>query len=67
MDRHDRWKTVHPRVGHWGHASVWERVFKALTADRNNPYRTIDGTVIHAHQQVASGEGPQDQALGRSL
>ncbi|MGZ9724484.1 IS5 family transposase [Rhizobium miluonense] len=66
-ERYGKWKTVHKRFSRWCHAGVWERVFDALTADRNNQYLMIDSTIIRAHQQAASGKGgPRNQALGRS-
>jgi putative transposase len=34
---------------------VWERVFEALAADRNNRYLMIDSTIVRA--QAASGKG----------
>ena len=39
------------------HAGVWERVFDALTADRDNQYLMLDSTIVRAHQQAASGKG----------
>jgi len=50
-------ETVHQRFSRWCHAGVWERVFAALTADRDNHYLMIDSTIIRAHQQAASGKG----------
>ncbi len=50
-------KTVHRRFSRWCHAGVWERVFDALTADRDNQYLMIDSTIVRAHQQAASGKG----------
>ncbi|WP_126516916.1 IS5 family transposase [Sphingobium amiense] len=66
-ERYGRWKTVHRRFSRWCDSGVWERVFEALTTDRDNQYLMIDSTIVRAHQQAASGKGgPQDQALGRS-
>jgi putative transposase len=48
---------VHQRLSCWCHAGVWERVFAALTADRDNQYLMIDSTIVRAHQQAASGKG----------
>jgi len=48
---------VHRRFSRWCHAGVWERVFAALTADRDNRYLMIDSTIVRAHQQAASGKG----------
>jgi hypothetical protein len=33
-----------------------ERVFDALTTDRDNQYVMIDSTIVRAHQQAASGK-----------
>lgn len=45
------------------HAGIWERVFEALTADRDNQYLMIDSTIGRTHEQAASGKGGKDQAL----
>ena len=47
--RYGKWKTVHKRV--------WERIFAALTADRDNQYLMLDTTLVRAHQQAATGKG----------
>lgn len=65
-ERYGRWKTVHRRFSRWCHAGIWERVFDALTTDRDNQYLMIDSTIVRTHQQAATGKGGQDQALGRS-
>ena len=56
-ERYGKWKTVHRRFSRWCHAGVWERVFDALTAERDNQYLMIDSTIVRAHQQAASGKG----------
>lgn len=35
-ERYGKWRTVDRRFSRWCHAGVWERVFEALTADRDN-------------------------------
>lgn len=65
-ERYGKWRTVHRRFSRWCHGGVWERVFEALTADRDNQYLMLDSTIVRAHQQAASGKGGKDQALGRS-
>ncbi|RJF90595.1 transposase [Sphingomonas cavernae] len=35
-ERYGKWRTVHRRFSRWCHAGVWEHVFDALTADRDN-------------------------------
>jgi hypothetical protein len=67
LGRYGKWKTVHRRFSRWCQAGIWEQVFDALSADRDNLYLMIDSTIVRAHQQAASGkEGAKDQALGRS-
>ena len=56
-ERYGKWKSVHRRFSRWCHAGVWERVFTALTADRDNQYLMIDSTIVRAHEQAASGKG----------
>jgi putative transposase len=56
-ERYGKWKSVHRRFSRWCHAGVWERVFDALTADRDNHYLMIDRTIVRAHQHAATGKG----------
>ncbi|KTT96757.1 transposase [Sphingomonas yabuuchiae] len=56
-ERYGKWKTVHRRFSRWCHAGVWERVFEALTVDRDNQYLMIDSTIVRAHHQAATGKG----------
>jgi len=56
-ERYGKWKTVHRRFSRWCHAGAWERIFKTLSADRNNQYLMLDSTIVRAHQQAASGKG----------
>ena len=59
-DRYDRWKTVHRRFSRWCHTGVWERMFEALTADRDNHNLMIDSTIVRARQKPAAGKGGQE-------
>lgn len=56
-ERYGKWKTVHRRFSRWCHAGVWEKVFDALTAARDNQYLMLDTTIVRAHQQAAHGKG----------
>src|SRR5258708_11136306 len=56
-ERYGQWKTVHKRFSRWAHAGEWERVFAALTLDRDNRYLMLDSTLVRAHQQAATGKG----------
>jgi transposase len=56
-ERYGKWKSVHTRFSRWARAGVWERVFAALTKDRDNEYLMLDATLVRAHQQAATGKG----------
>jgi len=56
-ERYGRWKTVHKRFSRWAHVGVWERVFAALTQDRDSRYLMLDSTIVRAHQQADTGKG----------
>lgn len=63
-ERYGKWRTVHRRFIRWCHAGVWDRVFDALTADRDNQYLVIDRTIVRAHQQAATGKGGPRSGVG---
>ncbi|MBY5332427.1 IS5 family transposase [Rhizobium leguminosarum] len=63
-ERYGKWKTVHRRFSRWCHAGVWERVFDALTADRDNQYLMIDSTIVRA-QAEKGGQGSGAGAFQR--
>ena len=52
-ERFGPWKQVHTRWSRWSESGVWERVFKALSADADNEYAMIDSTIVRAHQHSA--------------
>ena len=62
-ERYGRWKTVHRRFSRWCDAGVSERVFDALTADRDNQYLIID-SIVRVHQQAATVKGGSRPGAG---
>lgn len=55
-ERYGRFKSVHKRFTRWSRAGVWERVFDALSRDRDNEYLMIDSAIVRAHAQAATGQ-----------
>jgi len=58
-ERYGKWKTVYRRFSRWCHAGDWERVFKALTADRDNRY-------LREYQEFCAGGRYRHQMTNRS-
>lgn len=52
-ERFGGWKNTHKRLRRWCRSGVFERIFKALAADRDNEYMMLDSTIVRAHQHSA--------------
>ncbi|HWA97470.1 MAG TPA: IS5 family transposase [Pirellulales bacterium] len=61
------WHTTFTRFARWAKRGVWERLFRALSSDRDLEEVMLDSTAVRAHQHAAGAKkntGPQ--ALGRA-
>ena len=59
-ERFGDWNNVHRRFSRWAQGGVWDRMFEALTRDRDNEYLMIDSTIVRAHQHAAGAKkGPR--------
>jgi transposase len=67
-ERYGKYKSVYKRFSRWAASGVWDKVFRDLVADRKNLCLMIDSTIVHIHQQTATGRKKRgtDKALGRS-
>ena len=54
-DRFGPYQTAKRRYYRWIEAGVFDRIFEAVSADRDLEWLSIDATVIRAHAQAASG------------
>ncbi len=51
------WNSVFRRFRRWARKGVFERVFKALSADADFEYVLVDGTIARLHQHGAGAKG----------
>lgn len=51
------WRTVYTRFRRWTLMGVWERLFKALSADPDFEYVLVDATICKAHADAAGAKG----------
>lgn len=50
------WHTTFTRFSRWAKARVWERVFQALSDDRDLEEVMLDSTAVRAHQHAAGAQ-----------
>ena len=51
------WNSAFRHFRRWARKGVFERVFKALSADSDFEYVLIDGTIVRLHQHGAGAKG----------
>ena len=56
-ERFGNWNSVFKRFRRWAVASVFERIFNALSDEFDLEHVFVDGTVVQAHQKAAGAKG----------
>ena len=50
------WHTTYTRFSRWAKRGVWDRVFEALSTDRDLEEVMLDSTAVRAHQHAAGAK-----------
>ncbi len=50
------WHNTYTRFSRWGRKGVWQRVFRAVSADPDLEALFIDSTIVRAHQHAAGAQ-----------
>ena len=51
------WNSVFRRFRRWARGGVFQRLFEAVSGDRDFEYVLVDGTIISAHQKASGANG----------
>jgi transposase len=51
------WKTVFNRFDRWARKGFWQRLFEALSRDRDDEWHSMDSTINRAHQHASGAKG----------
>lgn len=51
------WNSAFRRFRRWAKKGVFERLFKALSAEPDFEYALIDGTIVSVHQKASGAKG----------
>ena len=58
------WHTTSTRFSRWSKAGVWDRVFEAISQDRDEEEVMIDSTAVRAHQHAAGAKKTRPAGFG---
>ena len=61
------WHTTYTRFSRWSKAGVWDRVFEAISQDRDEEEVMIDSTAVRAHQHAAGAKKNTARRLWAAL
>lgn len=58
------WHRVYVRFNRWSKKGVWNRVFEALSSDRDLEYLMVDGSIVRVHQHGAPKKTAEIRSRG---
>ena len=58
------WHSTYVRFARWAKAGVWDRVFEALSQDRDEEEVMLDSTAVRAHQHAACAKKTRPAGFG---
>ena len=61
------WHTTTTRFSRWSKTGVWDRVFEAISQDRDEEEVMIDSTAVRAHQHAAGAKKIRPAGFGPLL
>ena len=61
------WHTTYTRFSRWSKAGVWDRVFEAISQDRDEEEVMLDSTAVRAHQHAAGAKKNTARGLWAAL
>ena len=61
------WHTTYTRFSRWSKTGVWDRVFEAISQDRDEEEVMIDSTAVRAHQHAAGAKKNTARRLWAAL
>ena len=61
------WHTTYTRFSRWSKAGVWDRVFEAISQDRDEEEVMLDSTAVRAHQHAADAKKNTARGLWAAL
>ena len=62
-EEYGSWRSVYSRFRRWQIKGGWQKIFQALSQDRDLESVMIEGTYIHAHQHAAGAKGGSKNRL----
>ena len=61
------WHTTYTRFSRWSKTGVWDRVFEAISQDRDEEEVMLDSTAVRAHQHAAGAKKNTARRLWAAL